>query len=70
MAAMMLADMGATVLRIERQIDADIGIKRPLQFNLLLRNRKVVALDLKKSEVVEVVLKLLQKADDYYLQSV
>lgn len=63
MAAMMLADMGATVLRIERQIDADIGIKRPLQFNLLLRNRKVVALDLKKSEVVEVVLKLLQKAD-------
>lgn len=63
MAAMMLADMGATILRIDRHGDADVGIKRPLRFNLLLRNRKAIALDLKRPEAVEVVLKLLEKAD-------
>lgn len=63
MAAMMLADMGATVLRIERKLDAELGIKRPLKFNLLLRNRTVVALDLKQPAAINFVLKLVEKAD-------
>lgn len=63
MAAMMLSDMGATVLRIERLTDAELGIKRPLKFNLLLRGRKAIALDLKNPLAVETVLHLIAKAD-------
>ena len=39
MCAMLLADLGATVLRIDRTQPANLGIERPLRFNLLLRNR-------------------------------
>jgi alpha-methylacyl-CoA racemase len=63
MAAMHLADMGATVLRIERQEAADLGVKRPLKYNLLLRNRSAIALDLKDPKSVELVLALVEKAD-------
>lgn len=63
MAAMMLSDMGATVLRIERQTESSLGIKRPLKYDLLLRGRKSIALDLKNSATIEVVLNLIAKAD-------
>lgn len=63
MAAMQLADMGATVLRIERLEPADLGIKRALKFNLLLRNRKAIALDLKDPESIRLVLDLVATAD-------
>ena len=32
MCAMLLADLGATVLRIDRPEPADLGLKRPLQY--------------------------------------
>ncbi|MBX4276724.1 CoA transferase, partial [Mycobacterium tuberculosis] len=35
MTAMLLADLGATVLRVERQEPVELGVKRPLEFNLL-----------------------------------
>ncbi|CAB3853085.1 CaiB/BaiF CoA transferase family protein [Achromobacter denitrificans] len=63
MAAMLLADMGATVLRIERKEPADLGVKRELKYNLLLRNRRAIALDLKDPRAVALVLRLLRKAD-------
>ncbi|OKO83061.1 CoA transferase [Bradyrhizobium sp. AS23.2] len=63
MAATLLADLGATVLRIERKVAANLGVKRLLKFNLLLRNRKAVALDLKKPDAIELVLTLVEKAD-------
>ncbi len=63
MAAMQLADMGATVLRIERREAADLGVKRPLRFNLLLRNRQSIALDLKDPEAIRLVLDLVAHAD-------
>lgn len=63
MAAMMLSDMGATVLRIERQSDSGLGIRRPTKYDLLLRGRKAFALDLKKPEAIEVVLGLIEKSD-------
>lgn len=63
MAAMLLADMGATVLRIERKEPADLGVKRPLKYNLLLRNRKSIALDLKDPESVQLVLDLIKESD-------
>lgn len=63
MAAMTLADLGATVLRIERREPSGLGVKRPLQFDLLLRNRQVIALDLKQGEARELALRLIEEAD-------
>jgi crotonobetainyl-CoA:carnitine CoA-transferase CaiB-like acyl-CoA transferase len=63
MAAMQLADMGATVLRIERREAADLGVPRPLKFDLLKRNRRALALDLKHLEAAGLVLDLVAQAD-------
>lgn len=63
MCAMLLADLGATVLRIDRREPVDLGTPRPLKYNLLLRNRKSIALDLKQPAAVELVLKLVSDAD-------
>jgi crotonobetainyl-CoA:carnitine CoA-transferase CaiB-like acyl-CoA transferase len=61
--AMQLADMGATVLRIERREPADLGVPRPLKYNLMMRGRKSVALDLKDPKSVSLVLELVSLAD-------
>jgi crotonobetainyl-CoA:carnitine CoA-transferase CaiB-like acyl-CoA transferase len=63
MCAMVLADLGATVLRIDRKQPANLGIKRPLKYDLLLRNRKSIALDLKNPDAVGVALDLIARAD-------
>lgn len=63
MAAMLLADLGATVLRIERREPVELGLKRPRQYDLLLRNRSSIALDLKDSRAVSMALQLIGKAD-------
>ena len=63
MCAMLLADLGATVLRIDRKQPAELGIKRPLKYNLLLRSRKTIALDLKDPKALEAVLQLIEQAD-------
>jgi crotonobetainyl-CoA:carnitine CoA-transferase CaiB-like acyl-CoA transferase len=63
MCAMLLADLGATVLRIDRKQPVDLGTPRPLEFNLLLRNRKSIALDLKQPGAVDLVLRLVAEAD-------
>jgi len=57
--AMMLSDMGAEVIRIDRKAHAGIGDVR----NVLNRGRRSIALDLKKPEAVETVLKLVENAD-------
>jgi len=63
MCAMLLADLGATVLRIDRKEPVDLGNPRPLKYNLLLRNRKVIGVDLKQPAAVELVLELVSQAD-------
>ena len=55
---MMLADMGAEVIRVERLSGATSAPKDVLQ-----RNRKSIALDLKSPEGVEAVLRLVESAD-------
>ena len=47
MCAMLLADLGATVLRVDRLVPSELGLQRPLQYHLLLRNRPAIRLDLK-----------------------
>ena len=65
MCAMMLADMGATVLRVDRAVpDEDAARRRPpLKFDLMKRSRYSIGVDLKRPEGVECVLKLVEKAD-------
>jgi alpha-methylacyl-CoA racemase len=63
MCAMLLSDMGADVLRIDRAADAGLGIAMDVKHNLLNRGRRSVALDLKRPEAIEAVLKLVEKAD-------
>lgn len=60
--AMMLADMGAEVLRVDRAANvrsADV----PPPSNVLLRGRRNIAVDLKQPEAVETVLRLVEQAD-------
>lgn len=61
--AMQLADMGATVLRIDRREPADLGVPRELKYALSLRNRQTLALDLKDPKAIELVLELIAEAD-------
>ena len=63
MCAMLLSDMGAEVLRLDRAEDADLGISTDAKFNLLGRGRRSVAIDLKKKEGTEAALKLIEQAD-------
>lgn len=63
MCAMLLSDMGAEVLRIDRAEDANLGIPTEAKYGVLNRGRRSVAIDLKKKEGAEVALKLIEKAD-------
>ncbi|MCB1476872.1 MAG: CoA transferase [Rhodobiaceae bacterium] len=63
MCAMLLADMGATVLRIDRADPGDFGIKRPARFKFTNRGRKSIALDLKAPEDLALALDLVERAD-------
>lgn len=63
MAAMMLADMGATVLRVERAEPSGLGVQRPLNCDITLRSRKAIALNLKQPEDRDRVLRLVEEAD-------
>ena len=62
-AAMLLADMGATVIRVDRKQKADLGIDMPPRFNVMNRGRRSVAVDLKSKDGIEVVLRLISQAD-------
>ncbi len=63
MAAMLLADLGASVMRIDRRQSIDLGIKRPLRFNPLLRNRSIIGIDLKQAGATDLVLDLVASSD-------
>jgi alpha-methylacyl-CoA racemase len=63
MCAMLLSDMGADVVRIDRMADAGLGIAMETKYSLLNRGRRSIALDLKRPEATETVLRLVEKAD-------
>jgi len=57
-AAMLFADMGADVIRIDRK-----GGRAPHASEIYLRGRRTISLDLKKPEAVETALRLIAGAD-------
>ena len=61
--AMLLADLGADVVRVDRMEQVDLGIDRGRKFSVLNRSRRSVSVDLKNPDGVETVLKLIEEAD-------
>ena len=62
-AGMMLADMGADVLLVDRSEDAQLGLARERWTDVMLRGRRSVILDLKTPGGVQAALQLADKAD-------
>jgi alpha-methylacyl-CoA racemase len=60
---MLLSDLGAEVIRIDRPPGYDGGVPGDPRFNLLNRGRRSVSLDLKRPDAAAAVLKLVGKAD-------
>jgi alpha-methylacyl-CoA racemase len=60
---MMLADMGADVVRIDRADRVRGGDPAKPPADVLARGRRSIAIDLKQAEGVETVLKLVEQAD-------
>jgi alpha-methylacyl-CoA racemase len=63
MTAMLLADLGADVIRIDRLQPSGLGIEKPKKFDLLARGRQAVAIDLKHRDGVACALDLVASAD-------
>jgi alpha-methylacyl-CoA racemase len=61
--AMMLADMGAEVIRIDRLGHAGMMAWSAPRFDVMGRNRRSVAMDLKRDGAVDAVLDLINGAD-------
>src|SRR3954463_3652719 len=61
--AMVLADLGAEVIRIDRHRNAGLGDPDTPPADLLNRGRRSVAVDLKHPDGIETVLALVEQAD-------
>lgn len=60
---MLLGDMGADVLRIEREGEGEAGIAIPPRMNVMNRSRSTITADLKSEQGRELVLRLCGQAD-------
>jgi len=60
---MLLADMGADVLRVDRLQANDLGLPVPPKFDIMSRGRRSIALDLKQPAAIQTVLELAARAD-------
>jgi alpha-methylacyl-CoA racemase len=63
MCAMLLGDLGADVIRIDRLEPSGLGIPIERRFEVTSRGRRSIALDLKRPEAREAVLRLVKDAD-------
>jgi alpha-methylacyl-CoA racemase len=61
--AMLLADMGAEVVRIDRPAASGLGVEVEAKFDLLLRGRHSLAIDLKSDAGRDVLLQMIEQAD-------
>jgi len=60
---MLLADMGADVLRVDRLQASDLGMPMEPKYEITSRGRRSIALDLKQPESIQTVLDLAARAD-------
>lgn len=61
--AMMLADMGAEVVRVDRPAASGLGVSIEPKFDLVLRGRRSLAIDLKSEAGRDTVLRMIDRAD-------
>ena len=61
--AMMLADLDADVLRIDRTEPSGLGVPMDTRFDVTGRNRRSVALDIKQPAGRDAALRLVERAD-------
>lgn len=61
--AMMLADMGAEVVRVDRPAASGLGVSIEPKFDLVLRGRRSLAVDLKSEAGRDTVLRMIDRAD-------
>ena len=62
-AGMLLADMGADVLLVDRPASSDLGLARERWMDVMLRGRRSVTLDLKSKDGAAAALELVARAD-------
>jgi alpha-methylacyl-CoA racemase len=62
-AGMLLADMGADVLVIDRPAAGDLGLKRERRHDVMMRGKRSATLDLKTRNGSQVALDLIARAD-------
>ena len=60
---MLLADLGADVLRVDRTNDTDLGLPLEPRFELLARGKRSLALDLKADGAIDLMHRMIEKAD-------
>lgn len=60
---MLLADLGAEVIRVDRLAAADLGFEMDLRYDFLNRSKRAVAVDLKAPAGVDTVKRLIAGAD-------
>jgi alpha-methylacyl-CoA racemase len=63
MCAMLLADLGADVVRVDRLEPSGLGLDLGYRFDVHGRNRRSVAIDLKAAAGRDAVLRLVERAD-------
>jgi len=61
--AMLLADMGADVIRVDRGDGKGNPVERDPRFQVMNRNRRSIAMDLKHPDAVATLLRMCGKAD-------
>ena len=62
-AGMMLADLGADVLVVDRPAQSGLGLKRERWYDVMMRGKRSVTLDLKSPQAVNAALELVGRAD-------
>lgn len=60
---MLLADLGADVIRIDRLVAGDLGFNIDIRYDLLNRGKRAAAIDIKSPAGIETVLDLIRQAD-------
>jgi alpha-methylacyl-CoA racemase len=63
MCGMLLADLGAEVLRVDRLVPSGLGVKRPPRFDLHSRGKRSIAVDLKHERGVAFARRLVGCSD-------
>ena len=60
---MLLSDMGADVILVDRPAESGLGISRARKHEIMMRGRRSLTLDLKNPQGVEAAKRLVAKAD-------